>query len=112
MDLCLARREGKPTDRVAQGGLGHRPKVLVPAHEGAQPRVLKLLLTPSGRQRLRVSRDLATDRYDGVDVEERAIGVEDKAADWRSGAQSAPPPAAYFIPRRISTVCAGSGRRV
>src|SRR6267143_5405617 len=44
---------------------------------------------------------------DGVDVKERAIGVEHIAANRNSGAQAAPPSTAYLIPRRIATVCAG-----
>src|SRR5439155_23307208 len=46
-----------------------------------QPRILQLFLAPGGRQGRRVARDLAAGFDDRVDVEERAVRVEDVASD-------------------------------
>src|SRR5947199_119921 len=69
--------------RYALRRLGHGPEVLVAAHQRAEPGVLELLLAPGRRGRDGVARDLASRLDDRVDVEERAVRVEDVAADRR-----------------------------
>ena len=80
-DLRLAGRQGEPVNGVTQRRLGHQPEIFVALHEGAQPRVFELLLTPHGRQRGRVAGDLASSFDDRVNIEERAVRVEDEPAD-------------------------------
>src|SRR5207244_11393999 len=90
----------KPPDRVAQRRLGHGPEVLVAAHERAEQRVLELLLAPGRREGRRVARDLAARLDDRMDVEERAVRVEDIAANRRHRAAAA---------RRARPGCRGPG---
>jgi len=66
---------------VTQRRLGDHPEIVVAPHEGAQPRVFELLLAPQRRERGRIAGELAAGFDDGVDVEERAVRVEDVPAD-------------------------------
>src|SRR5213593_2097262 len=77
----VRRRETELADRVAERRLGDFPEVGVGAHQRPQPRVLELLLPPRGREGHRIARDLAARLDHRVHVEERAVGVEDVAAD-------------------------------
>src|SRR5262249_36179644 len=77
LDLRVARAETEPANRVAQRRLRHGPEVDVGAHQRPQPRVLELLLPPRGRERHRIAGDLAAGLDDRVNVEQRAVGVED-----------------------------------
>ncbi len=88
-DLRLGGGDAEPAHRVAQGLAGHHPEVLVALHERAEPRVLELLLAPEEREGLRVGGDGPRGVHDGVDVEERAVGVEDEGAR-RAPSQPAP----------------------
>ncbi len=65
-------------DRVVEGVRRQRPEVAIMAGEGARPGILELLLSPERRQAVGVRSDARRVTADGgMDVEERAVGVED-----------------------------------
>src|SRR5262249_4381050 len=69
-----------PPHGEAERGFRPRPEILVTAHQRAKPGVLELLLAPERREGLRILGDRPTRLDDGVDVEERPVGVEEDGA--------------------------------
>src|SRR6266568_9078209 len=73
---------------VDQSVQGYRPERLVPAGQGAQLRILDLLGPPQLRQAAALAREqLLGQSGNGMDVEQRTVGVEGNSFDAGHGSR-------------------------
>jgi hypothetical protein len=74
----VSGHDAQPPEGETERGFRHRPEVLVAPHERSQPRVFELLLPPEERERLGIAGEGTAGLDHRVNVEERAVGVEDE----------------------------------